>query len=302
MIISAITTLSLAAAPVTPGCTPPSLFNEAPATTPPVVPATVPTLPVVLAPATPAALPGDPEEVVVTARAKSAADPLAVVNAKSFAVTQSIDTAVVAPVAHAYAHGVPGPLRQGLHNALSNIQEPTAGINFLLQFKVGKAVVALGRFAINSTIGVAGLLDVAKRHSFSLKHRVNSFADTLGFYGVKPGPFFFLPLIGPTTLRDVIGNTVERLFLPTAIGKPFNDIRYTVPAGFVSALDYRTKFDEKLGHIRNSADPYVAARDYYLQRRQAEIDGLHTGRRAVPVVTVPPAKAAEPSSLSRPPC
>src|SRR3546814_7125122 len=71
---------------------------------------------------------------------------------------------------------------------------PINFLNFLFQFKIGKAVETVGRFAINSTIGVAGIFDVAKKPPVNLPYRPNGFANTLGFYGVEPGPYFFLPL------------------------------------------------------------------------------------------------------------
>src|SRR3546814_6026547 len=89
------------------------------------------------------------------------------------------------------------PVRDGLGNALRNISEPVNFLNFLLQFKIGKAAETLGRFVVNTTFGVGGLVDVAKTKPFNLPYRRNGFANTLGFYGVEPGPYFYLPLVGP---------------------------------------------------------------------------------------------------------
>jgi phospholipid-binding lipoprotein MlaA len=216
----------------------------------------------------------DPDELLVTARKASPGDPLEKVNIKSFAATQAVDRAVFGPVALAYAHTVPRPLRSGLRNFLGNLHEPDVFLNFVLQLKPGKAAETFGRFAINSTLGVAGLFDVAKRRPFRLPRRANGFADSMGFYGLKAGPFFFLPLIGPTSLRDLVGNSLDRLVLPVAVGNPFNQITYTLPTGILSSFDRRAEFDEKLQKQRATADPYVASREYYLDRRQAEIDGL----------------------------
>lgn len=206
-------------------------------------------------------------------------DPLEKVNAKSFEATEAVDKAFFGPVAHAYAHTVPKPVRNGLRNFLNNLDEPVAFLNFLLQLKPGKAVETLGRFAINSTLGVAGLFDVAKRHPFNLPRRSVGFADTLGYYGVKSGPFLFLPLIGPTTLRDLVGGGIDGFVLPSSFGKPFNRLTYTVPTTVLREFDSRNEFDEQLNKVRESTDPYAARRELYLQKRQTDIDELHSKRR-----------------------
>ena len=239
-------------------------------------------------PPAPPAAPSPPadaqdSEILVTAGSRaSPGDPLEKVNAQSFEVTRAVDQALFGPVALAYQQALPKPLRNGLRNFLNNLHEPDVFLNFLLQVKPGKALETLARFAINSTLGLAGVFDVAKRRPFRLPRRANGFADTLGFYGVGPGPFFYLPLIGPTTLRDLIGNNLDRLLLPLAVGKPFNRPAYTIPAAVLSTLDRRAENDEALRARRNGeTDPYVATREFYLQRRQAEIDGLRGQRERV---------------------
>jgi len=217
-----------------------------------------------------------PNDIIVTGRKETAGDPLRAVNAESFAVTQKVDDAVIGPVARTYKKTVPSPIRRGIHNFLYNLREPIVFLNFLLQFKPGKAAETVGRFAINTTIGVAGVLDVAKKKPFHLPRRSNGFANTLGYYGVKNGPFLFLPLVGPTTIRDLLGGAIDRLILPVAIGKPFTSTAYAIPAGILGALDHRSEFDQTLKDLHdNSPDPYAATRSFYLNRRQAEIDHLH---------------------------
>ena len=239
------------------------------------VPQTVPpaTEPV---PVEPLAMPVDPTtpqpDVVVLGRSRRG-DPLESVNAQSFDATQSVDRAVVGPVALAYKKSVPAPIRDGLRNFLANLREPVVFVNYLLQLKPGKAGETLGRFAVNTTVGAAGLFDVAKRKPFRLPRRRNGFANTLGYYGVKPGPFFFLPLIGATTLRDLLGNGIDQ-FVPIGPIRPFSGTAYTVPIAVLSALDYRAEIDEDLERLRAKQDPYAAVRRFYLERRQAEIDAL----------------------------
>jgi len=229
------------------------------------------------------------KEIVVTGRRASPDDPLEELNSESFKVVQEVDKAIVAPLAFAYEDIVPRAIRKGLSNFLHNLGEPVVFVNFLLQLKPGKAAETLGRFVINTTVGVAGLVDVAKRKPFKLPHRSNGFANTLGYYGVKPGPYFYLPLIGPTTLRDFIGNRLDLLFLPIAIGKQFSRPEYALPVAALSELNSRIEFDDELRQMRTTRDPYVAARSYYLRRRQAEIDALHgRGDGTVPVIAPAP--------------
>ena len=233
--------------------------------------------------------------IIVTGRRASPDDPLEELNATSYEVTQEVDNAIVAPIAFAYKEVMPRPIRSGLRNFLHNLGEPIVFLNFMLQLKPNKAAETVGRFAINTTLGAAGLVDVAKRKPFNLPHRRNGFANTLGYYGVKPGPYFYLPLVGSTTLRDFIGNKLDQLILPTALGTSLFRPAFAIPIAALSELNSRIEFDDELKEIRATRDPYVAARSYYLRKRQAEIDALHgRGVSTVPV-TVPAPTSSDPA-------
>jgi phospholipid-binding lipoprotein MlaA len=234
-------------------------------------------------------------EIVVTGRRANPGDPLEELNATSFEVTQSVDKAIVAPVAFAYGEVMPRPIRKGLRNFVHNLGEPIVFLNFMLQLKPGKAAETFGRFAINTTIGGAGFIDVAKRKPFNLPHRRNGFANTLGYYGVKPGPYFYLPLIGSTTLRDFIGNRVDLLMLPMSFGRQFSRPEFAIPVAILSELDHRIEFDDELTEIRATRDPYVAARTYYLRKRQAEIDALRGRGDSTTPVIVPAPTSSDPA-------
>lgn len=237
-------------------------------------------------------------EIVVEARAPAPpGDPLQAINARSFAVTQKVDEAVVGPIARGYEHTVPQPLRSGVRNFLNNTREPVVFLSFLLELKPGKAGETFGRFAVNTTLGIAGVFDIAKRKPFHLPRRPNGLADALGYYGVKPGPFLFLPLIGPTTLRDALGGAVDRLVLPLAVGTPFNQFAYAVGTGTLSALDRRIEFDGQLQELRDQNNPYAARRSLYLRQRQAEIDGLHSHRQPAKVALGDPVASPTPSDV-----
>ncbi|WP_374411520.1 VacJ family lipoprotein [Novosphingobium colocasiae] len=257
------------------------------------------TAPATPATAAPPAKPGN--EIIVSHRAPSAADPVEAVNVASYKVVTAVDQAVIEPVAHGYMSFVPEPIRDGLHNAVDNLDEPIVFVNFMLQLKPGKALETAARFAINSTLGLGGLFDIAKRKPFNLPRRSNGLADTLGYYGVGPGPYLFLPLIGATTLRDVIARPLDLSVVPFMFGKPFNDPKFALGKGIVSSLDERVQMDPAIRAIRASSDPYAAMRSYYLRRRQAEIDVLKGKRanadvpylevKAAPAVTTPGAPA-----------
>lgn len=201
-------------------------------------------------------------------------DPLENVNIQAYELTRDIDKAFVEPIADVYEEDLPSPVRKGLRNFLRNLMEPVNALNYLLQLKPGKALETVGRFAINTTVGVAGLFDVAKKEPFNLPYRRNGFANTLGYYGVGPGPFLVLPLVGATTLRDLLGSGIDQSILPFAVGKPFNTPYYAIPAYTVNSLEFRIEFDERIGQINDSDDPYYALRESYLCNREADIAAL----------------------------
>lgn len=229
----------------------------------------------------------DVQDIIVTGdKGAPKGDPLEELNAKSFATVQSVDKAVVAPVAKAYNNGVPRPVRKGLRNFFSNLSDPVVAAAYLLQFKPGKAAETIGRFGVNSTLGFVGLFDVAKRKPFNLPHRNNGLANTLGFYGIGPGPFMYLPVIGPTNLRDLIGDTVDKMVVPFAIGTPFNRPAYVIPSTILNQIGERAAFDETIQAIRKEDDPYTVYRELYMKQRKAEIDALHGRKPTEPVVPI----------------
>lgn len=206
-------------------------------------------------------------------------DPLEGFNRAMFGIHQALDKSIYRPVAMGYQHVVPKPVRSGLRNFFSNLTEPVVFLNYLLQFKFGKAAETLVRFTVNSTLGVGGLFDIAKTKEFNLPHRDNSFGDTLAYYGVGPGPYIFLPLVGPTTLRDVLGGPLGGAVLPVAVGNPFADWRFQLPSGVINGLDRRAESDRELRALFGGAvDPYATLRSVWLQHRAGEVAGLRHHR------------------------
>jgi len=260
-------------APATPVVSQPVNSQQPPVTV--VVPA-IPAVPSTATP--PVAQPDGTEggEIVVTGEtAPPPQDPMERVNEKSFEVVQKVDDKLIAPIAHGYEKGVPRPVRMGLRNFIRNLTEPVVFLNYMLQLKPGKAAETLGRFAVNSTVGVAGLVDVAKKKPFNLPYRPNGLGNTLGYYGVGPGPYLYLPLVGPTTVRDLFGLFVDRATVPFAVRGPFKKPQYVLPLNIVESIDDRLQIDDELKEMNTPSNPYVTYRELYLKARHAEIEALH---------------------------
>ena len=272
---------------------PPAPAIEAPAAAPVEAPVSVaPTLAEATLPATPPAPEADTamsDDIVVSGnREAPREDPLEGVNFQSYQAVQAVDVAIIAPVAMGYKSAVPKPVRHGIRNFINNLDEPVVALAFLLQLKPGKAAETIGRFGINSTLGLGGLIDVAKKKPFNLPRRYNGLANTLGYYGVGTGPFLFVPGIGPTTVRDLVGRIVDFSIVPRVVGKPLNSPAFSVGKATLGAITDRIARDGQIRELRDrSDDGYGAIRKDYLERRQAEIDAL----RGLPKATSEPAPA-----------
>ena len=202
-------------------------------------------------------------------------DPFERANRVGYGVHQLIDTLLLRPAALTYKAVIPGFARTGIRHVLDNLDEPVVMLNDLLQGHPGDAGRTAVRFAANSTIGVLGVFDVAGKTG--LPHHDNGFAFTLGRRHVKPGPFLFVPLLGPSTVRDAFGGVVDGVL------DPFHWIRYrsyreiTVARAVVGGLDVRANADADLNALMAGAtDPYATLRSVYLQNQQSRIDGGDT--------------------------
>lgn len=197
------------------------------------------------------------------------ADPFESFNRAMFAFNDRLYFYVLKPVVRVYRH-VPQPARRSVGNFFDNVRAPVRIVNSLLQLKLIDAGNELLRFGVNSTVGVAGLFDPARRY-FGL-HGVNEdLGQTLGHYGVGQGFYLVVPIFGPTTLRDGIGGTVDGLYLdPIVVYVDDN----AVSAGLygwnmVNAVSLDRDTYETI--TREAFDPYSFIRDAYVQRRAAEV-------------------------------
>ncbi len=201
-------------------------------------------------------------------------DPLETPNRFVFSINRAIDLIAIRPVTVLYKEVVPERAQQSVTNVLNNLGEPVTAINEVVQGDASRAATTMARFLVNSTLGVAGLFDVAS--SFGLSPTKSGVGDTIGYYaGVEPenaGFYIVLPLIGPSNARDGVG-----LALDAAID-PFSIVTFSISstAGWVysgarygaTAIDTRSRTMFALDDLeKNSVDYYAALKSAYTQQR-----------------------------------
>ena len=185
---------------------------------------------------------------------------------------------MVYPASRIYAAVVPKPIRKGISNFYNNFSEIPTFVNSVLQLKPGKAVNALGRFVVNSTVGVLGVADVAK--NMGMKRDPETMGDTLGHYGVKTGSFLVLPVLGPSDLRDAVGAGIdsisegavrrvaeEKLFFDTGV---FDKNIYGFTKPVVTGLNASSMIGMRYGDL-NSPFEYDLVKAIYYNYRKIQV-------------------------------
>ena len=198
-------------------------------------------------------------------------DPYESFNRGMFKVNDALDEAVAKPVARAYRAIVPSPIRTGIHNEINELHTPINVANQLLQGDITGVAHDLTRFIINTLIGVGGLIDVADY--MGLKNEPEDFGQTLAVWGVGPGPYTVLPIIGPSNFRDSTGLLVDSFADPVRIYL-FNvdEQGWYYGRVVVTGLDEREQLLDALDDLKkNSVDYYAALRSAYYQKREALI-------------------------------
>jgi phospholipid-binding lipoprotein MlaA len=205
-------------------------------------------------------------------------DPLEGFNRAMFTFNDKLDEAAVKPVATAYRAAVPSFLQTGIGNFFSNLHDPWTAVNNLLQGKPGDSLNDLMRFALNSTLGLVGVIDVAR--SAGLPKHNEDFGQTLGKWGVGAGPYLVLPVLGPTTLRDSAAMPVDYLADPWSYTQPAN---LRTAGSLVHAIDRRAAALDSYSLLEDAAlDRYEFVRDAFVQRRQSQVDD-NKGQKARPI-------------------
>jgi phospholipid-binding lipoprotein MlaA len=199
-------------------------------------------------------------------------DPFEPTNRAVFDFDIQVDHAVARPVAKFYRSAVPGFARDGVHNALTNLHAPVVFSNDVLQGESGKATDTFGRFMINSTVGLAGFLDVASR--LGIPYHDNDFGITMGKWGSAEGSYLVLPFAGPKPPRDLVGTGVDVAFDPTTYMSWNNSTLYMIVRSGMGVLDERAATLDQVESIeRSSIDFYATTRNLYRQHRNAQING-----------------------------
>lgn len=202
-------------------------------------------------------------------------DPLEGINRGIYKFNDVADKYAMKPVAKAYKAVAPEPVRTGISNFFSNLGTLTTIVNDLLQLKFAQAFTDAGRFVINSTFGIAGFIDVAGKDNIAKNHE--DFGQTLGYWGVGSGPYLVLPILGPSTVRDVTGLAFDTVTSdPVTYLHNTGQIRAHTQVRLVQLLDKRTQLLDAKDIVDDaSIDPYAFMRDAYLQRRASLVqDGL----------------------------
>lgn len=203
--------------------------------------------------------------IFVTADESSDIDPYQTINQKIFSFNKHIDDHFARPVAKFYVAVTPDPVERGIANLFANLKEVTNVFNDLLQGKFAQAANDTGRFGINSTIGLAGLFDVASLLNLK-KSDGEDFGQTLGYWGVPEGPYLMLPLIGPSTLRDAPSRIVDRFTDPSDYLSHKTDRIIVKGTSLVVMRASLLEYDNLI-----SGDSYTLVRDVYLQRRAYKV-------------------------------
>jgi phospholipid-binding lipoprotein MlaA len=195
-------------------------------------------------------------------------DPLERLNRVSYTVNDKLDRAILKPVAKTYQRVAPQFVRTGVSNFMDNLHYPVVLANDILQLKVKASLNDVGRIVLNTAFGLGGLFDPAT--GAGLSKNEEDFGLTLGHWGVHPGPYLMIPILGPSDFRDGFGRLADAFADPANYIS--NDyVRYGLYGVYL--VDVRTRLLYLEPTLEKAYDPYALIRNVYLQRRQYKITG-----------------------------
>ncbi|USV58724.1 MlaA family lipoprotein [Aeromonas encheleia] len=211
-----------------------------------------------------------PNRPEATSTASDPRDPFQGANRAMWAVNYDVlEPYVARPVVHGYARYVPQGMKDGIDNLVENFDEPSSMVNHLITGDLKGAGTNLGRFTLNTTIGLLGIFDVAKHAG--LERNMLEMDTVLGRADIGDGAYIMMPVYGPTTTREFVGDTIDTLYFPYALLTfPLRVVHWAL-----DGLGTRAKLIDQERIIDNALDPYALTKDFYLQYN----DGKVTGRQ-----------------------
>ena len=228
------------------------------------------------------AMAGSDGELELSKKSKTVKDCFEPLNRATFSLNQGLDKAIFKPIAKSY-RSLPPPIKKGAGNVVENLSNLITIPNNLLQGDVKIAVINTGRLVINSTVGLLGIIDVADDLGFP-KYEKEDYGQTLGKWGVGPGCYVVLPVLGPSTIRDTAGS-----FVNVFGGDPWYNASVNGNNQFLSenvflaskvlgGVQFRANNIESLENLeKNSMDFYASLKSLYLQDRQLKIENIKRG-------------------------
>ena len=194
-------------------------------------------------------------------------DPLEPMNRAIFGFNEIVDDNILEPVAKGYRYVTPDPVERSVSNFFNNLGEINTIINSALQMKLDKTITSSSRLAINSTVGVLGLFDVAT--SLGIQREREDFGQTLGFYGISSGPYLVLPFFGPSSFRDAPGFYAD-VMMEKSISPVYTELHHEERQAIqaTNVIDTRANLLKATKILDTAAkDKYIFLRESYLQRR-----------------------------------
>ncbi|WAG12321.1 VacJ family lipoprotein [Aeromonas dhakensis] len=212
-----------------------------------------------------------PSRPEATSTASDSRDPFQGANRAMWAVNYDVlEPYVARPVVHGYARYVPQGMKDGIENLVENFNEPSSMVNHLLTGDLKGAGTNLGRFTLNTTVGLLGIFDVAKHAG--LERNKLELSTVLGRMDIGEGAYVMVPVYGPTTTRKLVGDTVDTLYFPYALLTfPLKVVHWAL-----DGLGTRSKLIDQERIIDNALDPYALTKDFYLQYNQNKVTGRQT--------------------------
>ena len=203
-------------------------------------------------------------------------------NRATFALNQKLDKAIIKPIAKGYRN-LPDPIQRGTNNAVNNLSNLITIPNNVLQGDIKTAIINTARLAVNSTVGLLGVIDVANKMGFP-KYVKEDYGQTLGVWGIGPGCFVVLPVLGPSTLRDTVGSFANVMggdpwYNASAHGNnEFLSHKVYLTSKALSGINFRANNIESIENLeKNSMDFYASVKSLYTQDRENKIKNNQRG-------------------------